>query len=355
MLKWGAAPADSGPVRSVELGSATLLRAWPFLRGRRAGPGETAGHQGPGSESGYHRIVRGDGVMANEEPREVDPAADDLVLCSGTLRRGTPFAERLDAASAASFGSISLWGRDYAAARAEGLSDADMRAMLGHHGLVVAELDPAWWWLPGAIDIHIGPDLDTEDVFRFGEADLFAMADALGARSVNAVDVFGGAWDVEAAAEAFAGLCLRAAEHGLLVHIEWLPWSNIPDLSTALRIVQLADQPNGGLNIDAWHLVRSGVTVDELRQVPGSLILGIQLDDGPLEPEPNLVEATLHHRALPGEGAFDLPSIVSALRDSGTTAPIGVEVFSDALHALPAKEAAGAAARATRAVLGGAR
>jgi sugar phosphate isomerase/epimerase len=255
--------------------------------------------------------------------------ADDLVLCSGTLRRGLPFAERLDAASGATFDAISLWGRDYAAARAEGLSDADMR--------------------------DIAPELDSEDVFRFGEADLFAMADALGARSVNAVDVFGGTWDVEGAAEAFAGLCTRAAEHGLLVHIEWLPWSKIPDLATALRIVQLAGRPNGGLNIDAWHLVRSGVTVDELRDVPGSLIFGVQLDDGPLEPEPNLIDATLHNRALPGDGAFDLSAIVSALRDTGTTAPIGVEVFSDALHALPAGEAARAAAQATRAVLGGTR
>ena len=292
--------------------------------------------------------------MANEDLREVLPAPG-LVLCSGTLRRGIPFTERLDVASAAAFGSISLWGRDYAAARAEGLSDADMRAMLDDHGLAVAELDPAWWWLPGASDVAIGPELDTEDVFRFGEDDLFAMADALGARSVNAVDVFGGAWDVDAAAEAFAGLCTRAGEHGLLVHLEWLPWSKIPDLSTALRIVQRAGQPNGGLNIDTWHMVRSGVTVDELRTVPGPLILGVQLDDGPLEPEPNLIEATLHERALPGDGAFDLHAIVGTLRDSGTTAPIGVEVFSDVLHALPAREAAGAAARATRAVLGGAR
>jgi sugar phosphate isomerase/epimerase len=272
---------------------------------------------------------------------------DDLILCSGTLRRGVPFAERVAAASAAGFVGVSLWGRDYAAARDEGLSDADLRAMLGAHGLEVAELDPAWWWLPGASDVHIPPDLDSEDVFRFGESDLFAMADALGARSINAVDVFGGDWDVDGAAEAFAGLCRRAAEHDLLVHIEWLPWSKIPDLATALSIVQLAGQPNGGLNIDAWHLVRSGVTLDALRAVPGALVLGIQLDDGPLEPESNLVEATLHARELPGRGAFDLHGIVRALMDTGTTAPIGVEVFSDALHALQSEDAARVAAEAT--------
>jgi sugar phosphate isomerase/epimerase len=276
---------------------------------------------------------------------------NDLVLCSGTLRRGVPMAERLSAAAGAGFSAVSLWGRDYAAARAEGLSDADLRSMLADHGLVVAEIDPAWWWLPGAAEVHIPAALDEQEVFRFGERDLFAMADVLGARSVNAVDVFGGTWDLDGATEAFAGLCDRADEHGLLVHLEWLPWSKIPDLATAVDIVRQADRPNGGLNVDAWHLVRSGTGLDDLRRVDGDLILGIQLCDGPLEPEPDLVEATLHRRDLPGEGAFDLTGLVRALQATGTQAPVGVEVFSDRLHEYPADAAAQAAARAARQIM----
>ena len=276
---------------------------------------------------------------------------DDLVLCSGTLRRGTPFATRLAAASAAGFAAVSLWGRDYAAARAEGWSDADLRTMLDDHGLAVAEVDPAWWWPPGASDVVIPPGLDSEDIFGFGESELFAVADALGARSLNAVDVLGGTWDVDGAAEAFAGLCTRAAEHGLLVQLEWLSWSKIPDMTTALHIVESAGQPNGGLTIDAWHFVRTGTGLDQLREVPGASILGVQLSDGPLEPESILLEATLHHRRLPGEGEFDLPAIVGALRHTGTQAPIGVEVFSDELHDQPVDRAARSAAQATLDVL----
>ncbi len=275
---------------------------------------------------------------------------DDLVLCSGTLPRGTHIAERLAAAVAGGYAAVSLWGRDHAAARADGLSDTDLRAMLDDHGLVVAELDPAWWWLPGAAEVRIPPEHDSEEVFRFGEDDLFALADAVGARSLNAVDVFGGAWGVDEAAEAFAGLCDRAAEHGLLVHIEWLPWSRIPDLATARRIVELADRPNGGLCVDAWHLVRADVDPDELAAVPGELILAVQLDDGPIPPEADLVSATLHERRLPGQGDFDLTGIVRALAATGTSAPTGVEVFSDELHLLGPSEAARRAADATRAV-----
>jgi sugar phosphate isomerase/epimerase len=276
---------------------------------------------------------------------------DDLVLCSGTLRRGIPYAERLAAASEAGFAGVSLWGRDYAAARAEVLTDADLRAMLAHHGLAVGEVDPAWWWPPGASEVALAPGLDTEDVFCFGEPELLAVAVAVGARSINAVDVFGTCGDLDALTEAFAGLCRRAAEHGLLVHLEWLSWSKIPDLGTALHIVRSADQPNGGLNVDAWHFVRTGSSLEELRSVPGPLIKGIQLCDGSAEPGANLIEETLHHRALPGEGAFDLAGLTRALLDTGTEAPIGVEVFSDALHRLSTGEAARRAAETTRGVV----
>jgi sugar phosphate isomerase/epimerase len=278
---------------------------------------------------------------------------DDLVLCSGTLRRGTSFADRLDAAASAGFTGVSLWGRDYAAARAEGLRDADLRSMLDDHGLVVGEVDPAWWWLPGASEVHIPPELDGEDLFRFGEVELFSVAEAVGARSVNAVDVFGGPWDLDAASEAFAGLCRRADEFGLLVHLEWLPWSQIPDLATALEIVEHADQPNGGLTVDAWHLFRSGTDLHHLATVPGPRILAVQLSDGPLAPEANLPDAALHDRRLPGDGEFDLAGLVDALRVSGTSAPIGVEVFSDDLDERSPNEAAHRAAAATRQILSG--
>ncbi len=275
----------------------------------------------------------------------------DLVLCSGTLGRDTTFRERVEAASAAGYAAISLWGRDHAAAHEEGLSDADMVAFLEHYGLVVAELDPVWWWTPGAEAFSIPPELDPIDVFRFGERELFAIADALGARSLNAAEVLGGDWGIDDAASAFAGLCDRSAEHGLLVHLEWLAWSRVPDLDTALEIVTRADRPNGGLNVDMWHCARAGTSADDLLQIPGSRVLGVQVDDGPAEPEANLIDATLHERLLPGEGAFDLVGYLGALRSIHAPAPIGIEVFSDDLHAQGPSEAAGLAADATRALL----
>jgi sugar phosphate isomerase/epimerase len=275
---------------------------------------------------------------------------EDLVLCSGTLPRATPFLERLQAAVAGGYAGLSLWGRDYAAARHEGYGDAEIAALLADHGLVVGELDPAWWWTPGAASFRVPPELDPIDVFRFDESELLRIAGVVGARSLNAADVLGGTWSIEEGAQAFAALCDRAAEVGLLVHLEWLAWSRVPDLETALQIVQLADRPNGGINVDAWHCARTGTTVEELLSVPAGRVLAIQVDDGPAAPEEDLIDATLHRRLLPGEGDFDLTGYLGALRTIGAEAPVGVEVFSDDLHSLGPAEAARRAAAATRAV-----
>jgi sugar phosphate isomerase/epimerase len=275
----------------------------------------------------------------------------DLVLCSGTLPRDVPFPIRIDAAVAGGYAGISLWGRDYWAARRTGLNDADIRLMLSDHGLAVAEIDPGWWWLPGASDVRIPVEADREEIFRYGEAEVFRIAEAIGARSLNAVDIFGGDWGLDEASEQFAGLCDRAAEHGLLVHLEFLPWTRIPDVATAWEVVRGAERSNGGVAVDSWHWFRGGGDEAVLRSIPGERILGIQLSDGPAAAEPNLIHATLHDRLPPGEGEFDLESLIGLLNQIGASAPVGLEVFSDELHRLPPAVAAGRVADAARKLL----
>jgi sugar phosphate isomerase/epimerase len=277
--------------------------------------------------------------------------AGDLVLCSGSLAREATFGERIAAAVAGGFAGLSLWGRDYFAAQRSGLSDADMRALLAGNDLAIAELDLAWSWLPGASEIRIPAELDTEELFAHDEADLLRIAEAVGARSINAIDVFGGDWSVDDAAAAFAGLCDRAAEHGLLVHIEFLPWSRIPNVTAAWEIVRRAGRANGGVLLDAWHFFRGGGDLEALRAVPGDRVFGLQLDDGPTKAEADLPNAALHDRLLPGAGELDLGGLLGTLREIGAVAPVGVEVFSDELHRLDPSEAGRRAGTATREVL----
>jgi sugar phosphate isomerase/epimerase len=160
---------------------------------------------------------------------------------------------------------------------------------------------------------------------------------------------------VDVAAAAFAELCDRAASHGLLVHLEFLPWSGIPTLQAAWDIVRRADRNNGGLMLDTWHYIRSGGTLAGLREVPGEKILGVQLADAPATPDGVIFDETMRRRRLPGEGDGQLAELVRTLDAIGCHAPLGVEVFSDALAELPVQEVARRAAAALHSLLAAAR
>ena len=56
----------------------------------------------------------------------------------------------------------------------------------------------------------------------------------------------------------------------------------------------------------------------------------------------------MHERLLPDEGDIDVANLIRILDAIGSRAPIGIEVFSDALNALPANHAAQLCIEATR-------
>jgi sugar phosphate isomerase/epimerase len=266
---------------------------------------------------------------------------DDLVLCSGTIRAAS-FAHTVSAAGAAGFQGVSLYYDEYAIARAEGWSDADLRALLDDNGVAVAEIDGRMDWLPGD---HGAP----------GVADFVAAAGALEARSMTVLEVHGRSigTDVplDVAAEAFAAVCDRAADHDVLVHLEYFPWSGIPDFSVAHDIAETAGRTNGGVMVDVWHHVRGR---DAGRLDFGgqcASVLAVQVSDVAAVPHGDVRVETLHHRLLPGQGVGDIAILLQALRDQGCTAPMEVEVYSDVLSRLPPADAARRAGCALRDVL----
>jgi sugar phosphate isomerase/epimerase len=256
--------------------------------------------------------------------------------------------ERIAAAAAAGFSGIGLTADDYESARASGLSDAELRTVLDHHGVDVVELEFLFDWARGG---------ERGRLSRIVEDRLYAVADALGARHLNIGDIqpAGELEPLAVVAERFAGLCDRAARHGLLVALEFLPWSDIADAATAWEIARLAARPNGGILVDAYHYFRGGADADALRSIPAAGIIAVQLDDA-AEAPPGAApyEGTLDRR-LPGEGVFDLVGRVRVLDAIGVTAPVSVEIISPEHHALPLEKAARRAHETTLAVLSGAR
>jgi sugar phosphate isomerase/epimerase len=268
----------------------------------------------------------------------------DLYLSASTIET-SPWAERLDAATAGGYDGIGLRPTHYKAARDDGLGDADLRAMLADRGLELVEIGfVANWWDTGEAAVRS----------QAYEESLYRLKDTLGGRHMMLIS--GPLTDpVEALAERFAGVCDRAAEHGLRVALEFLPWTDTRDASTAWQIVTLSGRMNGGLALDLWHHRRGSDDDDMIQRVAADRIVTVQLSDGTREVVNGDLEDTFRLRRLAGCGDFGVADFIRMLDSMGVTAPIGVEVLSDEMRQLPVLDFARRAADATRAALAAAR
>jgi sugar phosphate isomerase/epimerase len=169
---------------------------------------------------------------------------------------------------------------------------------------------------------------------------LFDTAAAFDAHHIKVGNIPGTPCELGKLTEAFAELCQDAANNtDATVVYEFMPFDvNVRSLDTALTLVQDADQPNGGLAIDTWHMGKLGIEPEDLKAIPLRYLSWVELSDGQRENMDDLVDETVNHRRLPGEGEFDIPGYVEACRSVGYQGPWGVEVLSEALRSLPIAE-----------------
>jgi sugar phosphate isomerase/epimerase len=267
---------------------------------------------------------------------------DDLVMSPGTVGNPTPEV-MAEACAAAGLAGVSIWGTYVG----DGTSPAELGARLRGAGVRVFTVEAAVSWCNG---------IDGADAAAVaGEAEFMAdLGDAVGAEGLFAVSMEPGELDLAAAIAGFGQLCDVAAGRGLWVAIEFLPWSSIPNLTTARAIVEGAERDNGGLVVDAWHFTRSGSQLADVAEVAG-LVRDFQICDTAPGAEADLMDECMHRRLLPGEGTADCVGLVRALDAGGAQCPVAIEVFSDELEQLGPIEATVRAADATRRILAEAR
>jgi sugar phosphate isomerase/epimerase len=269
-------------------------------------------------------------------------SAGDAASDRADLRSPLDLRERIEAVAAAGYTGFGLLSADLPAAEAKyGLSG--IRAMLDDNGIVDLELEaiPYWW--------DDGPHRTESDRVRH---DLLHAAEVLGARHIKVTpDGDDNPWDPEHWAAKFAELAAQANDAGTRLGIEFFPWSNIKTLKDGLTLVEEAGNDTAGVVVDAWHVERAGTPVADLASVPLHRIIGVELDDADPEVVGTLFEDTVHRRRYCGEGSFDLPGLVAALRTAGWTGPWGVEILSAEHRALPVREAVRRAADGARRLL----
>jgi sugar phosphate isomerase/epimerase len=172
-----------------------------------------------------------------------------------------------------------------------------------------------------------GVSICNVEVFSIGrEFDLGAMlpgldrASILGAKraTVHIRDT-----DEARAAARLAEFCEAALPFGISAGVEFTGFSHARTIDDAARIVALSGARNVGIVADILHVVRGGVTLDDIAR-HARRITYAQICDGPLlSPSDDYYHEAVENREIPGRGEFPLAAFVGLL-DPGT--PISVEV-----------------------------
>jgi sugar phosphate isomerase/epimerase len=99
-------------------------------------------------------------------------------------------------------------------------------------------------------------------------------------------------------------------------------WSLVNTLDDAAALIEEIGGDPVGIQFDVWHLWN---TPDLLEEIPrhASLLAGVHVNDW-RQPTRGWAD-----RALPGEGAADLPAILGALEAAGWDGFYDLEIFSD--------------------------
>lgn len=219
------------------------------------------------------------------------------------------------------------------------LGYVEMKNILHKHGIKHIELEFLVDWY------HQGDRRRQSDKVR---RELLEAARELGARTIKIGPGIGEETaDIELMTREFTLLCQQAAEVGTSIVLEIMPFSNVRTVDVALQIVEGANQPNGGLLLDIWHLSRGGVDFSEITKIPARFIGSIELNDADKYAIEPLWMDTIHKRRLPGEGVFDVHAFIKAVQAAGYEGPWGLEVISDVERKLPLEIMANRAYAAT--------
>jgi sugar phosphate isomerase/epimerase len=169
---------------------------------------------------------------------------------------------------------------------------------------------------------------------------LLTAAEALGARHIKVGDFDMNQVPMPRLIESFAAVCADAANYGTHILFELIVDAMIRTLPETLQMVEGANAKNGGIMIDLWHMVKLGISYDDVARIPPRFLLGIEINDGTLQCPWDLHEDTINHRKLCGEGEFDVKGFVSRMLQTGYKGPWGIEVLSKDLRKLTLEEAA---------------
>jgi sugar phosphate isomerase/epimerase len=238
----------------------------------------------------------------------------EIGMCTATLLpdplSATAEAVRtaLDATAAAGFTHVSIWAAHLAVAGGRPGYEGG-RAALDDLGLRVSMVEGSTSWVTGAPP-QWGPS----------DEELVEAAAATGATHLLAACLDPPPIDLELAKRGLDNLVGVTAQAGVTVCLEFLPWSGVPDLTTAWRLAGAVDGASVLLDTFHWQRQPGGPDLDLLDRV--DRIGAVQVCDAAATPADDTMTEAMTARLLPGVGVVDIGAILSRVDDVVVTAEI---------------------------------
>jgi sugar phosphate isomerase/epimerase len=238
------------------------------------------------------------------------------------------FKDRVEACSKIGFKGIGIWHADLVhTLKRRPLTE--IKRILDDNGMKHVELEfLSDWFLTG----------ERKKKSDIVKNELLTAASILGARHIKVGDFLHTDTPMPQVIESFAVLCKDAAAHGTKIVYELMPFAMIDTLQDTLTMLKGAAAKNGGIIFDLWHVVKLGIPYEEVARFPMEYFFGVEINDGTFTAPWDLVEDTINHRRLCGEGEFDVPGFLDHVWKAGYRGPVGVEVLNKELRKLPLDE-----------------
>ncbi len=169
----------------------------------------------------------------------------------------------------------------------------------------------------GVLDIEfvkITPEIDIAGLEPF-----LAAGAELGARYIVTAPYDA---DLGRLSDRLGAMADLAAQYRLRPVLEFFPWTSVPDLATAFKVVENSGRSDAGILVDTLHFNRSASTIEQLEKIPRSRLPLMHMSDAQVQKSyttDELLHTARAERLPPGEGQIDIKSIHDRM-------PLGISI-----------------------------
>ncbi len=141
--------------------------------------------------------------------------------------------------------------------------------------------------------------------------------------------------DFDLMAQDLSWLADQAASRNLSITYEALAWGAKVSLwRQSWDVVRRADHPALAMNLDSFHVLSRGDTMDGFTPEMAAKTSFIQLDDAP-KLAMDVIEWSRHFRVHPGQGELDVKGFLAPILKAGYQGPLSLEIFNDRFRSAP--------------------